>query len=80
MSLLETSVASIPHSRGVKRKVTPGEGNQCTACKEAIRFSAKLLTHQIIANVYEDGMWRRVEHYHDNCYETVGLPYGYVRE
>jgi len=26
--------------------------------------------------VYEDGVWNRVEHYHDECYREAGEPYG----
>jgi hypothetical protein len=26
--------------------------------------------------VYENGVWKRVEHYHAECYEAAGEPYG----
>jgi hypothetical protein len=31
---------------------------------------------QMICNVYADGVWQRVEHFHAECYETAGRPYG----
>jgi hypothetical protein len=31
---------------------------------------------QVIANVYVDGVWDRVEHYHAECYDEAGSPYG----
>ncbi|SHE38861.1 hypothetical protein SAMN02745225_00475 [Ferrithrix thermotolerans DSM 19514] len=67
-------------SRGVRRRVEPGEGSTCASCGQAIRFSMKAPTHQIIANVYENGVWNRVEHFHDTCYLSAGLPYGKARE
>jgi hypothetical protein len=30
----------------------------------------------VIANVYENGVWARVEHYHADCYAEAGAPYG----
>ena len=30
----------------------------------------------MIANVYVDGTWARVEHYHAECYDLAGKPYG----
>ena len=30
----------------------------------------------MICNVYTDGQWDRVEHYHRECYEQAGSPYG----
>jgi hypothetical protein len=32
--------------------------------------------HQVICNVYVDGVWDRVEHFHDVCYADAGRPYG----
>ena len=40
------------------------------------KFSAKVKLQQVIANVYVDHVWARVEHYHSECYETAGQPYG----
>jgi hypothetical protein len=41
-----------------------------------VKFSAKTKLQQVIANVYVDGVWARVEHYHAECYDAVGQPYG----
>ena len=41
-----------------------------------MKFSAKTKLQQVIANVYVDQVWDRVEHYHAECYEAVGKPYG----
>jgi hypothetical protein len=30
----------------------------------------------VIANVYDNGTWIRVEHYHADCYDEAGQPYG----
>jgi hypothetical protein len=35
---------------------------------------------QVIANVYVDGRWNRVEHFHDECYALAGDPFGQVAE
>ncbi len=67
-------------SRGVRRRVEPGEGSSCARCGESIKFSMKAPAHQIIANVYENGVWNRVENFHDTCYLSAGLPYGNVKE
>ena len=41
-----------------------------------VEFAAKIKSFQVIANVYIDGTWDRVEHYHSDCYEQSGCPYG----
>ena len=41
-----------------------------------MKFAAKVKSFQVIANVYVGGVWDRVEHYHADCYEEVGQPYG----
>ena len=41
-----------------------------------MKFSAKTKLQQVIANVYVDEVWDRVEHYHAECYDAVGKPYG----
>jgi len=41
-----------------------------------VKFSAKIRLWQVIANIYVNGRWDRVEHYHAECYEEVGRPYG----
>jgi hypothetical protein len=63
-------------SRAVRRLVEAGNAATCTACGLPVKFKAKARLTQVIANVYVDGHWDRVEHYHSECYETAGQPYG----
>jgi hypothetical protein len=63
-------------SRAVLRSVEPGSDIECTTCGLAVKFAARTHPQQVIANVYVDGVWDRVEHYHETCYEAAGLPYG----
>jgi hypothetical protein len=37
---------------------------------------ARAQLRQVIANVYVDGTWDRVEHYHADCYLEAREPYG----
>jgi hypothetical protein len=41
-----------------------------------VKFAAKSKLQQVICNVYVDGRWNRVEHYHEACYVEAGEPYG----
>jgi hypothetical protein len=63
-------------SRAVLRRVEAGSTDYCAGCDEQVKFAAKQNRQQVIANVYLDGRWDRVEHYHAACYETAGEPYG----
>lgn len=63
-------------SRAVSRIVEAGNTATCAGCGEPVKFSAKAKHWQVIANVYVHGKWNRVEHYHAECYETAGEPYG----
>ncbi|MEZ5141410.1 MAG: hypothetical protein R2726_02665 [Acidimicrobiales bacterium] len=65
-----------PTSRAVRRVIEPGSGTECTECGERIKFQAKVRAEQVICNVYVDGSWDRVEHYHLDCYTKAGEPYG----
>lgn len=58
------------------RTVEAGNSAVCAACDEPVKFAAKVKARQVIANVYVDGVWQRVEHYHADCYEKAGEPYG----
>lgn len=71
--MLERSVGFT--SRAVRRRVTAGVWALCPGCAEAITFRARFRDLQVICNVYEDGTWRRVEHWHDACY-AAAEPYG----
>ncbi len=63
-------------SRAVLRTIEAGCSAQCAHCDEPVKFRAKVKAHQVICNVYENGTWSRVEHYHEDCYRDVGEPYG----
>ena len=48
-------------SRAVIRTVEAGNSAVCTWCGEPVKFKAKLRLLQVIANVYVDGAWNRVD-------------------
>ena len=63
-------------SRAVLRRVEAGNSATCAHCGEPVKFTAKTQRQQVIANVYVNGRWDRVEHYHSECYDEAGQPYG----
>ncbi|MFN0154245.1 MAG: hypothetical protein ACKVUT_07685 [Gaiella sp.] len=65
-----------PESRAVTRPVEAGSYVDCALCGERVKFMAKARKLQVICNIYVDGRWDRVEHYHAECYESAGYPYG----
>jgi hypothetical protein len=65
-----------PVSRAVTRPVDPGNDANCAHCGEPVKFAARHQRRQVIANVYLDSRWDRVEHFHEDCYEAAGSPYG----
>ncbi len=67
---------SRPTSRAVVRFVEPGSDAVCEHCGEQVKFAARSKASQVIANVYVDERWDRVELYHETCYEDAGEPYG----
>ena len=67
---------SMLSSRAVTRPIEPGSSQDCVHCGGLVKFSAKVRASKVIANVYQDGVWRRVEHYHAECYDACGQPYG----
>ena len=58
------------------RLIEPGCAATCIKCEQAVKFIARLNGRQVIANVYENGRWMRVEHFHEDCYNEVNQPYG----
>ena len=58
------------------RAVIPGTYVDCAWCNQRVSYSAKTRPNQIIANVYCDGKWNRVEHFHEECYYRAESPYG----
>ncbi len=76
-ALLGTDAASArAESRAVLRPIEAGSYVDCVACGERVKFQAKIRLLQVICNVYQDGRWLRVEHYHEACYLEVELPHG----
>lgn len=73
-----TSVHKPLISRAVIRPVEAGNSATCAVCGRLVKFSAKVKLQQVIANVYIDQVWARVEHFHAECYESAGEPYGSV--
>ena len=63
-------------SRAVQRLIEAGNYVDCIHCGDQVKFQAKIRTYQIICNIYTDGKWDRVEHYHFDCYEQAGSPFG----
>jgi hypothetical protein len=63
-------------SRAVTRSIEAGSSAECVHCGERVKFQAKIRGQQVICNVYADGKWDRVEHYHFDCYTLTGEPYG----
>jgi hypothetical protein len=63
-------------SRAVLRTIEAGSGDICVHCDEQVKFRARERFQQAICNVYVKGTWDRVEHYHAECYEAAGRPYG----
>lgn len=48
----------------------------CASCGAPVKFVARAQLRQVIANVYVDGSWDRVEHFHADCYVEADSPYG----
>lgn len=63
-------------SRAVLRPIDPGNAAYCPLCEEPVKFRARNKGRQVICNVYAEGRWNRVEHWHLACYEKGGEPYG----
>ncbi|MDQ1403471.1 MAG: hypothetical protein QOG03_1787 [Actinomycetota bacterium] len=63
-------------SRSVIRPIEPGNSAICTHCGTPVKFVARAQLRQVIANVYVDGTWNRVEHFHADCYVEANQPYG----
>jgi hypothetical protein len=63
-------------SRAALRRVEAGNLAVCAHCDQQIKFAAKQHRQQVIANVYVEGTWNRVEHFHEECYELAGNPFG----
>jgi hypothetical protein len=73
-----TTTTTTMQSRAVLRDVEPGSTVECVHCAERVKFQAKVRNKQVICNVYVEGRWDRVEHFHADCYDAAGLPHGVV--
>jgi hypothetical protein len=78
MGSTTTSSKIAARSRAVLRDVEPGSTVDCVHCGERVKFQAKVRHKQVICNVYDEGRWVRVEHYHSGCYDDASLPHGPV--
>jgi hypothetical protein len=63
-------------SRAVTRLIEAGCAAECPRCHERVKYRARHRDQQVICNVYDGGVWQRVEQYHLECYESAGSPYG----
>ncbi len=63
-------------SRAVTRLIEAGSMTECEHCGDRVKFRARQRDVQVICNVYIDGVWDRVEHYHEQCYDDAGEPFG----
>ena len=70
------SAGTVNTSRAVVRTIEPGNSAMCAHCGAQVKFVARAQLRQVIANVYQDGTWLRVEHFHAPCYDKAGQPYG----
>jgi hypothetical protein len=64
------------NSRAVERAIEPGNSAICVHCGAPVKFVARAQLRQVIANVYVEGAWNRVEHFHADCYVEADQPYG----
>ena len=67
---------AMTNSRAVERAIEPGNSAICAHCGAPVKFVARAQLRQVIANVYVDGAWNRVEHFHADCYVEADQPYG----
>ena len=66
-------------SRAVLRDVEAGSSVDCRHCGEVVKFQAKVRNRQAICNVYVNGRWTGVEHFHAECYPLAGNPHGSIQ-
>lgn len=71
-----SNTTTVGKSRAVVRAIEPGCAATCVKCDEPVKFIARLNGRQVIANVYDNGHWKRVEHFHFECYGEAASPYG----
>lgn len=74
--MAKTATKTAWKSRAVTRLIEAGSMTDCSHCGERVKFQARERHMQVICNVYVDGRWDRVEHFHAPCYEEAGQPFG----
>lgn len=72
------SVGAELGTRAVVRPVEPGNTTPCDGCGGSVKYQARQREQRVVANVYENGAWDRVEHFHLSCYVKAGQPHGQV--
>lgn len=75
-----TAKKTKPTSRAVVRLIEAGSMVDCIHCDTQVKFRARQRDQQVICNVYDKGVWKRVEHYHLDCYTEADKPYGKAAE
>ena len=70
------TVPKTASTRAVMRLVEPGNEAMCSHCGRQVKFAARVHPRQVIANIYEGGVWKRIEHFHEECYADAGEPFG----
>ncbi len=63
-------------SRAVIKLIEAGSAAECPHCLERVKFRARHRDQQVICNVYENSVWKRVEQYHLECYSDADSPHG----
>lgn len=66
----------VRESRAVTRLIEAGSMAECARCEVVLKFRARQRDMQVICNVYVDGVWDRVEHFHPECYDESDQPHG----
>jgi len=74
--MAKSAVKSQWKSRAVSRLIEAGEMSECEHCGDRVKFRAREHYRQVICNVYIDGKWDHVEHFHQDCYTEAELPFG----
>ena len=72
----EDKSTKVWESRAVIKLIEAGSAAECPYCLERVKFRARHRDQQVICNVYEKGVWKRVEQFHLDCYDQAGSPHG----
>ena len=72
----KTASPSIWESRAIIKLIEAGSAAECPHCLDRVKFRARHRDQQVICNVYDNGVWKRVEQYHLECYHDADSPHG----